>query len=126
MTYSEKLKSKEWKHKRKEILKRDDFACQICGHKSKINEIHHTIYYPDTEPWDYCNDNLVTLCRECHQQEEDFKDFDLTSLRYLYSLGILRSELNGIIQRLSQCNDKFDNRELIKEFVSHINNFKHF
>jgi hypothetical protein len=126
MNYSEKLSTHSWKQKRKEILLRDDFTCQVCGHKDIKNEIHHSIYYPDTDPWHYPNDNLITLCRVCHQQEEDLKDFDLSSLRFLFSIGMLRTELKDIISKLSQANDDFDNRELIKEFIVHINKFKMF
>jgi hypothetical protein len=39
---------------------------------------------------------------------------------------MLRTELNNIISKLSQANDDFDNRELIKEFIEHINKFKMF
>jgi len=126
MTYKEKLQTSEWKSKRKEILKRDNNKCQICGHKDVKNHIHHSIYYPDTEPWDYCNDNLVTLCMDCHQYEEDLKDFDISSLSFLFSIGLLRSELKNIISKLSQANDNFNDRQLIKEFLEHINTFKYF
>lgn len=31
MTYKEQLESQEWKKKRNEILKRDNYHCQHCG-----------------------------------------------------------------------------------------------
>ena len=126
MSYSDKLKSPQWKSKRKEIIARDKSTCQLCGVKHNKMQVHHTIYYPDTEPWDYSNDILVTLCPECHQNEEFLKSFDMSYLKHLYSLGILRSELADVIGKLSKANDEFENRELIKAFIKHINNFNHF
>jgi hypothetical protein len=126
MTYKEKLQLPEWKAKRQEILKRDDCKCQSCGHKSKSNHIHHSIYYPNLEPWDYCNHLLITLCKECHKKEEFLKAFDDNNLRYFFNLGILRIDLNKITQKLSQASDVVDDRLLAKLFLEHINNFKIF
>lgn len=58
--------STEWKEKRAEILKRDDFTCQICGKKGLDVQVHHinsAIYNPEM-----CldNDNLKSVCDKCH------------------------------------------------------------
>lgn len=126
MTYKEKLQLPEWKAKRQEILKRDDCKCQSCGYKSKSNHVHHSIYYPDTEPWEYDNHLLITLCDDCHDQEEFLKAFDHDNLRYLFTLGILRINLSEITRKLSQASDVVDDRLLAKMFIEHINNFKIF
>lgn len=61
--------SLEWADVRNEILKRDKFTCQNCGHKPS-RQVHHlsgAIFYPER-----CLDpeNLVVLCDKCH---EDWK-----------------------------------------------------
>ena len=33
--------------------------------------VHHRLYRPDTDPWDYADDELVTLCENCHEEEYD-------------------------------------------------------
>lgn len=57
--------SSTWKHKRREILKRDHNSCLICGNKKGL-QVHH-IYSLDTH-WELRLDdsNLITLCDNCH------------------------------------------------------------
>jgi len=57
--------SLEWADVRNEILKRDKFTCQNCGHKPS-RQVHHlsvAIFYPER-----CLDpeNLIVLCDKCH------------------------------------------------------------
>ena len=70
--YRALLLSKKWSDKRKEILKRDNYQCVVCGCKDGL-EIHHRQYHYIKRlrrmayPWDYENKYLVTLCKKCHQ-----------------------------------------------------------
>lgn len=66
-TYSDKLKDPRWQEKRLSILKRDDYECKRCYSLPDNPEVHHKIYHPDREPWDHEDDELVTLCRGCHE-----------------------------------------------------------
>ena len=67
--YSEKLKDPRWQKKRLQILERDDWTCQICHDTESTLVVHHRMYLPDTEPWDYPDELLVTLCEDCHEAE---------------------------------------------------------
>lgn len=69
-TYSEKLKDPRWQKKRLEILNRDNFTCVECGSDLDTLHIHH-IAYINCDPWDIDNSLLLTLCEECHKEEED-------------------------------------------------------
>lgn len=73
MNYSEKLKDYRWQEKRLVILERDGGCCRNCGEVENL-QIHHTIYFKNTEPWDYDNDFLLTLCRTCHWNLEEQVD----------------------------------------------------
>lgn len=73
MTYSEKLKSPLWQRRRLEIMKRDDFTCQLCGDKETKLNVHHKVYRK-CEVWDYSDDELITYCQICHLIVENFKD----------------------------------------------------
>lgn len=64
--YLEKLKNPRWQKKRLEILQRDEFTCQKCGDKETTLNIHHKSYKLGNDPWDYPDDNLITLCEHCH------------------------------------------------------------
>jgi hypothetical protein len=61
--YYEYLRSDEWKKKRLERLKIDNFTCQSCGNKSGRLDVHHTTY--DTLYNESIYD-IITLCNQCH------------------------------------------------------------
>lgn len=68
MTYSEKLKHPLWQRKRLEILQRDEFMCQKCYDSETTLHVHHRRYIKGREPWDYEDDNFITLCAPCHEE----------------------------------------------------------
>jgi hypothetical protein len=65
-TYSEKLRHPLWQKKRLQILQRDEFACRECGDANTELHIHHLKYKKSRNPWDYENEDLLTLCKNCH------------------------------------------------------------
>lgn len=71
MTYSEKLRDPRWQKKRLEVMERDGFACQRCESKSKTLNVHHLVYPKGKAPWDAGNEDLVTLCEDCHVVADD-------------------------------------------------------
>lgn len=70
MTYSEKLRNPQWQKKRLEILSRDKFTCQLCTDKENELQVHHKVYKDGCEPWEYEDDNFITLCKDCHSKIE--------------------------------------------------------
>jgi len=84
MNYSEKLKDPRWQKKRLEIFKHDDFMCCFCGDNESTLSIHHLIYEENKEPWESPDENLITLCENCHQAEfEVRKDIEVQLLKTL-------------------------------------------
>lgn len=83
--YSQKLKDPRWQKKRLEILERDEWTCQICYDSESTLVVHHRKYLPSTDPWDYPDDLLVTLCEDCHEAERterpEFEKYLLDVLR---------------------------------------------
>ena len=66
-------KSKEWTKIRYLAISRDMGLCQEClkaGRRTRGTEVHHII--PIKDDWNkrFDLDNLVTLCRECHNKIE--------------------------------------------------------
>ena len=59
-----KFRGENWKEIRLDILKRDNFKCQLCGEKNKRLDVHHIIPYSETQ--DNSLYNLITLCKRCH------------------------------------------------------------
>ena len=66
MKYTEQLKTKEWKSKREEILKRDEYKCTECNTTKNLH-VHHLYYTDGKMAWEYDDDALVTLCRHHHK-----------------------------------------------------------
>lgn len=73
MEYSEKLKDPRWQKKRLEVFNRDAWTCQKCYDDRGTLHAHHLNYRKGADPWDYDNEDLLTLCEECHQEEKDLK-----------------------------------------------------
>ena len=71
---------KDWKKKRKEVLRRDHYECQRCkrNHKvSKATTVHHIKQLKERPELALDDDNLESLCGDCHNLEhpEKLKDF---------------------------------------------------
>lgn len=71
-------KSREWKKKRKEILKRDNNECQKCKSKGKYHKaetVHHIKHLKEHPELALIDSNLISLCYACHNEEhpEKFK-----------------------------------------------------
>jgi hypothetical protein len=66
--YGRKLADPRWQRKRLEIMSRDEFKCRVCLDDTQELQVHHKFYLPGKEPWEYDDDNLVTLCSTCHER----------------------------------------------------------
>ncbi len=58
-----------WKQKRKKILKRDHNACVRCrqlGRYTKAVTVHHVKHLKDVPELALTDDNLISLCKDCH------------------------------------------------------------
>lgn len=71
--YAKKLRDPRWQRKRLKILERDNFTCVLCKDNESTLHIHHFIYKNNKEPWEYNDDDLTTLCENCHEVVEKFK-----------------------------------------------------
>lgn len=69
-------KTGEWKRKRKEILKRDNYECQRCkreGKYSKATTVHHKKHLDKRPDLALIDENLESLCSTCHNIEHPEK-----------------------------------------------------
>ena len=78
-------KSQQWKHCRAYIIKRDKGLCQDCLSKGRLTpaeEVHHiTPLTPENiiDPSITLNEeNLISLCRECHKARHGSRDLRYT------------------------------------------------
>ncbi|WP_277255849.1 HNH endonuclease signature motif containing protein [Negativibacillus massiliensis] len=62
-------KSKKWKKKRKKILKRDGYKCQICkrfGRQRQATIVHHIEHADQCPELAFTDSNLISVCANCH------------------------------------------------------------
>ena len=81
-TYSEKLKDPRWQKKRLEVMKRNDFHCEICGDGESTLHVHHKEYFKGREIWEYEPEQLAVVCKDCHDNLHAFDDFLKTICSY--------------------------------------------
>ncbi len=74
-TYQKKLKDPRWQKKRYEIFTRDNWTCRGCRNTNVELHVHHKVYYPNRDPWDYSSDDLMTYCKLCHNWEHGIVPF---------------------------------------------------
>jgi len=72
--YAKLLKNPKWQRKRLEIMQRDNFECKKCRGSDVELNVHHKEYIKGKNPWEYEDDNLITLCVYCHQEIELLKN----------------------------------------------------
>lgn len=74
-TYWEKLQDPRWQKKRLEAMSEVGFRCELCYDNASTLNVHHKEYFKNREPWDYENNQLAVLCKNCH--ENLHLEFDL-------------------------------------------------
>jgi len=72
-TYGALLFTPQWRNKREEILKRDNYGCTICNGNTQLQVHHRQYHFVVTKnqfrlPWDYPGNLLITLCESCHKR----------------------------------------------------------
>lgn len=79
--------STKWKRKRKAILKRDKYQCQLCKRYGRIREatmVHHKIEVEDDPSLALVDSNLVSLCKQCHEKMHPEKASKALRMRKTY------------------------------------------
>jgi len=119
MTYKEQLKTEEWKQKRIQILKRDNFQCQCCGisAKEELLHVHHLYYERNKMAWEYDNEVYVTLCKEHHKYIHG-----LDKIIALIAFKVIKYDINLVLLDdliYLAGKDKIDHTKFIQEHFEH-------
>jgi len=101
MDYTDKLKDPRWQKKRLKILERDKWECKRCYNAESILHVHHRVYKKAKNPWDYTNDDLITLCEDCHKHERksrpEYEQMLLSALREKFLADDIFSLTYGLL-----------------------------
>lgn len=106
-TYSEKLKDPRWQKRRLEILNRDQFTCQTCRDDSTTLHVHHLEYFKG-DPWEVEDTYLITLCENCHEEEERLKAVDIIGKAFS-KYGLTRKH---VLRLLEHCKYRIEKSEI--------------
>ena len=97
MDYKEQLKNQLWLNKKAEILKRDNYRCANCGNIVNL-QVHHKRYISGRMAWEYDNDDLITLCRNCHysthseELKATYTDLSISSKNFVIYRSIMSDD----------------------------------
>lgn len=81
MAYSDLLKDPRWQKKRLEIFQMDQFKCTRCGDSERPLHVHHFRYTGN--PWEAPNENLATICEDCHWLEHNQDKFSEREIKLI-------------------------------------------
>lgn len=70
--HAKELASPKWKKKREEVFERYGKQCVECGSTKNV-QVHHLIYRKGHHLWEYDVDELIPVCKKCHQKIHDDK-----------------------------------------------------
>jgi hypothetical protein len=102
MTYAEKLQDPRWQKKRLEILQQGSWTCAGCFSTTNMLHVHHKVYLPDREPWDYPDDHLEVLCKDCHAKRSKESKLIDTALLHGLKVNIADSFVMGCAVQIFQ------------------------
>lgn len=69
--YAEKLKDPRWQKKRLEVLNESEWTCSSCRSTDRTLHVHHRVYWPGIDPWDYPYPYYEVLCEDCHAEQTE-------------------------------------------------------
>ena len=67
MPYNEQLKTRRWFIFREKVFKHNGRVCKMCGSKTYL-QVHHLKYKAKHYAWEYDLDEVVVICRKCHEK----------------------------------------------------------
>lgn len=107
--FLDSYRSTQWQEKKNKILTRDNYTCAICGKhgdEHTLMHVHHLTYKncKNHHAWDCPDEDLVTLCEDCHKKVHSGEPFDTASMNYAYYYGINRGKNEYTVMDLSYLN----------------------
>lgn len=102
-SYFEKLQDPRWQRRKAEILQRDGYTCTECNDTTNTLHVHHRYYLKGADPWEYPDEALVSLCKDCHQKitetmAELYQGIGMMSRDQIESLTALVPSIFGLLR----------------------------
>lgn len=100
--FQDSYRSTQWQEKKNKILTRDNYTCAICGKhgdEHTLMHVHHLTYEhcKNSKAWDCPDEDLVTLCEDCHAKVHSGEPYKKALDNYQYY-----KNLYNILQTVKQ------------------------
>ena len=88
-------------------MERDDFTCQECKNTEKTLHVHHKQYEKGKDPWDYLDENLITLCKDCHENYGKMNSKEISNNQQNL-LDLINKSFNLNVEEMIELCDSID------------------
>jgi 5-methylcytosine-specific restriction endonuclease McrA len=85
--FNRKKLDPKWQAKKVLILIRDNYKCRNCNSTENL-QVHHRQYHffealkAYKDPWDYNNNLLITLCKNCHDRGHELYKVPIKHIKH--------------------------------------------
>lgn len=110
-------KDKRWKALQAKIFERDCWCCVSCGDAQSKLFVHLKTFYPGKKPWEYPENELVSLCEDCLAEERQLLGTALKCLTEAARKQFLSSQIHNIACSLLAMKKPTDS-ETVAEAIS--------
>ena len=95
-----------WHERCKQIIQLDGETCCLCGrHEPEVVlQVHHKKYIPGRKPWEYRQEDLITLCKGCHAREHNRLQNAIPQEGWIYVDG---DDLGGLYGQCELCKTEY-------------------
>lgn len=114
--FLKQYQSQWWLETSKRIKARDHNTCQMCGCNDKPLSVHH-LYYGEDGSIKVPDSSLITLCEDCHLEQEDYKELCQQSIKELRE-QLTAFEIYNILEDVKNENTLYTNKPIWERNVS--------
>lgn len=87
LTYAQQLMHPNWQRRRLHMLEQAAWQCTSCYAEEVTLHVHHRQYFKGRMAWEYSDDELAVLCKNCHDIEHH-DDEQLKRMLVLVPMGM--------------------------------------
>ena len=120
--YDKQRLDERWKKRSEEIMKRDNYTCQLCGMKYNMVYVYPLKELRGVDYYDYSDEFLITLCPICYSRaNKDYKKIlkNNTSKRKVATIASLENSFIYFRNILSELHERIATK-IISSYIINI------
>ncbi|MCR1848266.1 HNH endonuclease [Paeniclostridium sordellii] len=92
--YNDCYNTRQWKRVREEVLKDNNYMCEVCRELGKLNyidiQVHHIDKVKNNKEKMYDKDNLIVVCRDHHRDIEGMNEKEIVEYVNLLKANLIK------------------------------------